>query len=56
MPERSHPSWNKGMISTVAAENGKKGSAKQSATVTGRKMAIREDGIRYWIYPNKATL
>lgn len=56
MPHWSHPAWNKGIPNEIAAENGKKGAAKQSTTVTGRKMAIREDGTRYWIYPNKAPL
>lgn len=45
--------WNKGLANQNAAENGKKGAAKQSATVTGRKLHIRPDGSRTWIYPNK---
>lgn len=46
--------WNKGLANPTAAENGKKSAAKQSATVTGRKLHIRPDGSRTWIYPNKA--
>jgi hypothetical protein len=45
--------WNKGLPNATAAANGKKSAAKQSATVTGRKLFIREDGSRTWIYPNK---
>lgn len=45
----------KGRSNPFAAENGKKSAAKQSATVTGRKMAIREDGTRYWIYPQRES-
>jgi hypothetical protein len=41
----------KGKPNPLAAENGKKGAAKLSKTVTGRKLATREDGTRYWIYP-----
>lgn len=53
MPHRSHPAWNKGLHDPNGSLNGKKSAHKQSATVTGRKMAIREDGTCYWIYPNK---
>lgn len=45
------PSWNKGIPNPNAADNGKKGAEMQSKTVQGRKIAIREDGTRYWIYP-----
>lgn len=45
--------WNKGLPNATAAENGKKSAAKQSATVTGRKLFIRPDGSRTWIYPNR---
>lgn len=47
------PAWNKGLPNPTASENGKKSAAKQSATVTGRKLFIRPDGSRTWIYPNK---
>lgn len=49
------PAWNKGLPNAIAAVSGKKGAAKQSATVTGRKLFIRPDGSRTWIYPNKTT-
>lgn len=45
--------WNKGVANPTAAENGKKTAAKQSATVTGRRMLVNADGSRNWIYPNK---
>jgi hypothetical protein len=45
--------WNKGLPNSTAAENGKKGAAKQAAKVTGRRMLVKEDGTRTWIYPNK---
>jgi hypothetical protein len=41
----------KGRKNPLASENGKKGATKQSKTVTGRKLATREDGTRYWVYP-----
>lgn len=50
--KKGKKAWNKGLANETAAENGKKGAAKQSATVTGRKIAII-DGKRTWIYPNK---
>jgi hypothetical protein len=49
------PSHWKGKSNPKAAENGKKSAAKVSATATGRKMAIREDGTRYWIYPQRES-
>lgn len=52
-PNKGKIGWNKGIPNPTAAEQGRRTAAKQSATVTGRKMAIREDGTRYWIYPNK---
>ena len=51
---KGKPSWNKGIANPTAAENGKNGAAKQSATVTGRKIAII-DGKRTWIHPNQST-
>lgn len=53
MPKRLKPAWNKGLKNPQAAENGKKSAYKTSKTVTGRKMAVKEDGTRYWIYPGK---
>ena len=41
----------KGRPNPLAAENGRKGALKLSATVTGRKLSTREDGTRYWVYP-----
>lgn len=43
--------WNKGKVNPTASYNGKKGAKKQSEKVTGRKIAVREDGTRYWVYP-----
>ena len=45
--------WNKGLPNHTAADNGRKGSKKQSQTVTGRKKKIRDDGTWYWVYPEK---
>jgi len=50
---KGKPAWNKGLPNSTAAENGKKNAAKQSATVTGRRILVKEDGTRTWIYPNK---
>ena len=43
--------WNKGVPNPKAADNGRKGASKQSATVTGRKRQYRDDGSWYWVYP-----
>lgn len=43
--------WNKGQHNPNAAENGRKGAAKLSQTVTGRKREYREDGTWFWKYP-----
>lgn len=43
-------SWNKGMNNPQAVINGRKGAAKQSATVKGRKKVVR-DGKLTWAYP-----
>ena len=48
------PFWNKGIANLTASTNGKNGSAKQSATVTGRRIAII-DGKRTWFYPNQSN-
>ena len=41
----------KGKTNPLASNNGKKGALKLSKTVSGRRMAIRPDGTRYWVYP-----
>lgn len=41
----------KGRPNPLSSNNGKVGAAKQSAAVTGRRMATRSDGTRYWVYP-----
>jgi hypothetical protein len=41
----------KGRPNPLSAENGRKGALKLSAKVTGRKLATREDGTKYWVYP-----
>jgi hypothetical protein len=43
----------KGRKNPQAAENGRKGAAKMSAKVTGRKKKILPDGSWIWEYPNK---
>lgn len=46
--------WNKGMDNPKSADNGKKGAAKLSKKVTGRKLSNKINpltGKRYWIYP-----
>jgi hypothetical protein len=48
------PSPTKGTRMAKSAENGRKSAKKLSQTVTGRKLATREDGTRYWVYPNGA--
>jgi hypothetical protein len=45
--------WNAGGSCSVSAANGKKGAAKLSKTVTGRKRTYREDGSWFWSYPEK---
>jgi hypothetical protein len=45
----------KGMSMPTAANNGRIGAAKQSITVTGRKLAYRPDGSRYWVYPTTSV-
>jgi hypothetical protein len=52
---KGRKAWNKGVPNPTAAENGRKNAAKQSATVTGRRMLVKEDGTRTWIYPNQNT-
>jgi hypothetical protein len=46
------PSWNAGKKCGHSSDNGKNGALKLSEKVTGRKMAKRPDGSRYWVYPN----
>lgn len=45
------PTWNKGLPNPTSAANGKKGSAKLSAKVTGRTRLYRDDGSWTWQYP-----
>jgi len=44
-------SWNKGLPNPTAADNARKGAAKLSAKVIGRKRLYREDGSWTWQYP-----
>ena len=41
----------KGRSNPIAAENARKGAAKLSQKVTGRKLQTRNDGTKYWVYP-----
>ncbi len=52
-PLLGRPAWNKGIPDPNGRNNGIKGAQKQSATVTGRKIAINAEGKRYWTYPDK---
>lgn len=45
--------WNKGISNPCSAQNGKKSATKQSATVTGRRIKVKEDGTRVWVYPHE---
>jgi len=45
--------WNKGLSNPTAAENGRRGAAKLSETIKGRKRLYREDGSWTWQYPKK---
>lgn len=49
--KKGYKAWNKGIPNPQAAINGKKGANKQSKKVMGRRLATREDGTRYWVYP-----
>lgn len=51
--KKNQIAWNKGLPNTTSAENGRKSASKLSATVKGRKLATRDNGSRYWIYPNE---
>jgi hypothetical protein len=44
-------SWNKGISNPQAAENARKGAAKLSDKVKGRKRLYKEDGTWTWQYP-----
>jgi len=48
---RTAPAWNKGLSNPTAANNARKGAAKLSAKVKGRKRLYREDGSWTWQYP-----
>jgi len=52
--KKNQTAWNKGLPNSASAENGRKSAAKLSAKVKGRKLARREDGSRYWTYPNES--
>jgi|APFre7841882654_1041346.scaffolds.fasta_scaffold102540_1 hypothetical protein len=52
--QKGQTAWNKGIPNTLSAVNGKKGAAKLSAKVKGRRLAYRDDGSRYWVYPDKS--
>lgn len=54
--KKGRPSHNKGKTNPLAAQNGKKGASKLAKTVTGRRMATRPDGTRYWVYPGADCL
>ena len=54
--KRGKISPTKGKTNPFASNNGKKGALKQSKTASGRKMAIRPDGTRYWLYPESDCL
>lgn len=51
---RGRPTWNKGLPNPNAANNGRKGAKKLSATATGRKRLYNEDGSWTWYYPKKS--
>jgi hypothetical protein len=51
MIKRGKSTWNKGKANPSAAENGRKSAKKLSEKATGRKIAVRADGTRYWSYP-----
>jgi len=44
LKDGGHPAWNKDLANPLAAENGCKGSKKQSMTVKGRKRKYLENG------------
>lgn len=48
---KKRSAWNKGISNPQARENGKRGAKKLSEKAKGRRIAIREDGSRYWVYP-----
>lgn len=47
--------WNKGLPNPISAESGRKGARKLSETVAGRKLVTKDNGERYWVYPEKQT-
>lgn len=51
--KKGNQAWNKGMPNPTAADNGRRGSKKQSNTVTGRTLVTAPDGSRHWVYPNR---
>ena len=50
---KQRKAWNKGISNPLSAKIGKMGAKKQSQTVTGRRISVRNDGSRYWVYPDK---
>ncbi len=46
---------NTGKSMPRSAENGKKGAAKLSAAVTGRKKFLKPNGTWTWVYPEKSA-
>jgi hypothetical protein len=47
----SRTAWNKGIPNPAASENGKRGAAKLSKTVTGRKRKYISETKWVWEYP-----
>ena len=52
--DKSSPT--KGRPMSKSANNGKSSAQKLSKTITGRRMATKPDGTRYWIYPSADCL
>lgn len=52
---KGRQAWNKNVPNPVSAENGRKSAAKVALKAKGRKIAVREDGTRYWVYPVGAS-
>ncbi len=50
---KGRTAWNKGKPCSYSAEIGRRTAKKLAKTVTGRRISVREDGSRYWVYPEK---
>lgn len=50
--KKGKAAWNKGVPNPLAAENARKGAAKLSEKVKGRKRLYKEDGSWTWYYPD----